>query len=105
VALTAYEIVDKEFREADIKLSYDTPEARLVSEAARPRLPSGPARGTIALISLLGGLIAGIGLAFVREYRNRGVRGIHDIKDFVGGRVIATIPRVFPRRWRRAGLL
>ena len=44
------------------------------------------------------------GLAFVREYLNRGIRSIHDIEDFVGVRVIATIPHVFRRRWRHAGL-
>jgi len=104
-ALTAYEVVDKEVEEADIKTSYGMPEVRLVSDASAPRLPSAPLRGTIALVSLIGGLIVGIGLAFFREYLNRGVRSIHDIEDFVGVRVIATIPRMFRRRWRHAGLL
>ena len=62
-AATAYEFIDKEFKEADIKLSYAVPEVRLVSQAEPPRLPSSPLRGTIALVSLLGGLVVGIGLA------------------------------------------
>jgi tyrosine-protein kinase Etk/Wzc len=105
VGLTAYEMVDKESKASDINLSYATPEARLVSEAVLPRVPSGPARATIALISLISGLIVGVGVAFILEYLNRGVRSIHDIEDFVGIRVIATIPRVLQRRWRHAGLL
>jgi uncharacterized protein involved in exopolysaccharide biosynthesis len=104
-AVAAYEAVDKEFKEADIKGSYGMPEARLVSIAAAPQLPSSPRRGTMALVSLFGGLIVAVGLAFFREYLNRRVRGIPDIEDFVGVKVLATIPRVSPRRWREAGLL
>ena len=104
IALVAYENADRQFRETDMKLSYAMPEARLVSEAAPPQLPSSPPRATIALVSLLGGLVVGVGLSFLLEYLNRGVRSIHDIEDFVGVKVIATIPRVFRRRWRHAGL-
>jgi succinoglycan biosynthesis transport protein ExoP len=101
----AYQIVDKEFQEADIKNSYAMPEVGLVSEAVAPRLPSSPRRGYIALASLIGGLVVALCLAFFLEYLNRRVRWIHDIEDFVGVKVLATIPRVSRRRWRHAGLL
>ncbi len=104
ISLVAYENADRQFRETDMKLSYAMPEARLVSKAAPPQLPSSPPRATIALVSLLGGLVVGVGFSFLLEYLNRGVRSIHDIEDFVGVKVIATIPRVFRRRWRHAGL-
>jgi uncharacterized protein involved in exopolysaccharide biosynthesis len=104
-AATAYEIVDKEVKEADIKYSYAMPEVRLVSEAAIPHLPSSPARGIIGLASLVSGLVAGIGLALFTEYLNRRVRGIEDVEDFVGIKVLATIPRMSGSRWRRASLL
>jgi uncharacterized protein involved in exopolysaccharide biosynthesis len=100
VALTAYEIVEKEFKEADIKHSSPMPEVRLVSQAAQPNLPSSPLRGMIALIGALGGLVVGIGIAFILEYVNRGVRGIHDVEEFVGVKVLATIPRISLRQWR-----
>jgi uncharacterized protein involved in exopolysaccharide biosynthesis len=96
VALAAYEIVEKEFKEADIKHSYPMPEVRLVSQAVPPRLPSSPARATIALVSFLGSLVVSVGLAFFLEYLNRRVRDIHDIEDFVGITVLGTIPRVEP---------
>jgi uncharacterized protein involved in exopolysaccharide biosynthesis len=101
----AYQIVDKEFQEADIKNSYTMPELGLVSEAIAPRLPSSPRRGYMALASVVAGLVVGLGLAFFLEYLNRRVRGIHDIEDFVGVKVLATIPRVSQRQWRQAGLL
>jgi uncharacterized protein involved in exopolysaccharide biosynthesis len=104
-ALNAYEIVDKSFREADIKYSYEIPDVRLVSQAAPPRLPSAPLRGTITLASLLSGLVVALFLAFVLEYLNPRVRSIQDIEDFVGVKVLTTIPRISRRRWRHAGLL
>jgi len=103
-ALTAYEIVDKEYRQADLNRSYTIPEVRLVSQAAVPRLPSSPLRGTITLASLLGGLVVAVSLGFFLEYLSRRVRGIHDLEDFVGVKVLATIPRISERRWRVAGL-
>jgi capsular polysaccharide biosynthesis protein len=81
------------------------PELGLVSEAIAPRLPSSPRRGYMALASVVAGLVVGLGLAFFLEYLNRRVRGIHDIEDFVGVKVLATIPRVSQRQWRQAGLL
>lgn len=103
-ALITYEVVEKQFKQVDISQSYATPEVRLVSQAVAPRLPSSPARGTIAGVALIGGLIVAVGLAFFLEYLNRRVRGIHDIEDLVGIKVLATVPRISQRRWRHAGL-
>lgn len=96
VALGAYEIVQKEFKESEIKNSSAAREVQLVSEAVPPHLPSGPARYIIALVALLGSLVVGIGLAFVLEYTNRRIRGIRDVETFVGLEVLATIP-LYPR--------
>jgi len=104
-AATAYEIIDKEFKQADINYSYRMPEVRLVSKAEPPRLPSSPRRGTIILVCLLGGLIVGVSLALFLEFLNRRVRGIDDVEDFVGVKVLATIPRISRFRSARAGLL
>jgi uncharacterized protein involved in exopolysaccharide biosynthesis len=104
-ALSAYEIVDKEYKQADIKRSYAMPEVRLVSPAVVPHLPSSPIPMKIALISLLGGSVIGLALAFSLEGLNRRFRGIHDVEDFVGVKVLATIPRIPRRRWHHAGLL
>jgi tyrosine-protein kinase Etk/Wzc len=104
VALNAYEVVDKEFQEAEIKKSYPMPEVRLISLADPPELPTSPNRIQIVAVALLGGLVVGVALAMLLEYLNRRVRGIRDVEDFVGLKVLATIPRVSRSRWRRAGL-
>ena len=91
VAYTTYGAVAKELKDAEIK-SDAMPEARLISPAFVPGLPSSPRRDIIALASLLTGLLAGVALAFFLEYINRTARGINAIEDFVGLKVIGTIP-------------
>jgi uncharacterized protein involved in exopolysaccharide biosynthesis len=91
VANTTYGIVAKELKGAEIR-AVSMPEARLVSSALVPGLPNKPRRGIILGSCLLGGLVAGVALAFFLEHINRSVRRISDIEDFVGLKVIATIP-------------
>ncbi len=91
VANTTYEAVAKEFKNAEIK-SDAMPEARLISPASVPRLPSSPRRDIIALASALAGLLVGLALAFFLEYINRTARGIHEFEEFVGLKIIGTIP-------------
>lgn len=88
-----YGAVAKELKDAEIR-SDAMPEASVISPAVAPELPSGPRRGIILLASLVAGLLGGVGLAFLLEYLNRTVRGIDDIEDAVGLKVIGTIPKV-----------
>lgn len=92
VANTTYGTVAKELKDAEIR-SDAMPEASVISPAFPPKLPSRPRCTLILLISVFIGLLVGVGLAFFLEYINRTVRGIHDIEDFVGLKVIGTIPR------------
>jgi uncharacterized protein involved in exopolysaccharide biosynthesis len=91
VANTTYDTVAKELKDAEIK-SDPMPEARLISPAFVSRLPSHPRREIIVLVSAFTGLLVGVVLAFFLEYINRTVRGVDDIEDFVGLKVIGTIP-------------
>ena len=91
VANTTYGTVAKELKDAEIK-SDAMPEARLISPALAPQLPSRPRRGIIVLASLLTGLLVSVALAFFLEYINRTARGINEFENFVGLKVIGTIP-------------
>jgi uncharacterized protein involved in exopolysaccharide biosynthesis len=95
VANTAYGTVARELRDAEIK-SDPMPEARLISLAFVSELPTKPRRIMIVGTALLAGLLVGVALAFFLEYINRTIRGIKDIEDLVGLKVIATIP-LLPR--------
>lgn len=102
-AQTAYESTQKDLKVAENNLAYPLPEVRLVSDAVPPHVPGSPIRIKIAAIALIGGLVAGIGFAFFLELINRRIRCIDDVEDFIGIRVLATIPRVSKRQWRAAG--
>lgn len=91
VASATYGTVAKDLKDAEIR-SDVMPEARLISPAFVPQLPSRPRRDVFLGVSLLAGLFVGIALAFFLEYINRTARGINDIESFVGLRVIGIIP-------------
>jgi uncharacterized protein involved in exopolysaccharide biosynthesis len=96
VANTTYGTVARELKDAELK-SDTLPDARLISPASVPELPISPNRPIIALASLTTGFLAGVALAFFLEYMNRKARGINDVENFVGVKVIGTIP-VAPQR-------
>lgn len=103
VANTTYATVAKELKDAEIK-SDAAPGARLISPATVPRLPSHPRRDLILVASLFTGLLAGVALAFFREYINRTVRGIKDIEEIIGLKIIGTIPRAEMHKAKRGSL-
>ncbi len=93
IADATYQTVAKEMKDAEMKASDTMPEARLISPALPPQLPTKPRRDIITLAALLSGLLVGVALAFFLEYIDRTARGIHDFEVFVGLKVIGTIPR------------
>jgi uncharacterized protein involved in exopolysaccharide biosynthesis len=97
VANTAYEAVFKQLKEAEMKTDA-LAEARLISPALVPQLPSRPRRLIFLGVAALTGFLVGVALAFFLEYVNRTARRLEDIEDFVGLKVIGTIPLARPTR-------
>jgi uncharacterized protein involved in exopolysaccharide biosynthesis len=95
VANTAYEAVAKALKEAEMKTDALV-EARLISPALVPQLPSRPHRLVFSGVAAFAGFLAGVALAFFLEYVNRTARRIEDIEGFVGLKVIGTIPLARP---------
>ena len=103
VANTAYATVAKQLKDLEIK-SDSIPDARLISEAFVSELPTSPRREIYLGASLLAGLLFGVLIAFLLEYMNGKVRGIGDIEEFVGVKVIGAIPRMrFPQLTQGGG--
>jgi uncharacterized protein involved in exopolysaccharide biosynthesis len=100
VAHTAYEAVAKALKEAEMK-SDALAEARLISPALVPQLPSRPRRLIFLGVAALTGFLVGVALAFFLEYVNRTARRLEDIEEFVGLKVIGTIPLARPTTLRR----
>src|SRR5258705_4475296 len=97
VANTSYEAVAKALKEAEMKTDA-LAEARLISPALVPQLPSRPRRLIFLGVAALTGFLVGVALAFFLEYVNRTARRLEDIDDFVGLKVIGTIPLARPTR-------
>lgn len=93
VANTAYITISEQLKDAEIT-SDPMPEARLISAPLVSKVPTSPHRGTYLGTALLAGLLFGVTLAFFLEYMNHRVQGIDDVEEFVGLKVIGTIPRV-----------
>jgi uncharacterized protein involved in exopolysaccharide biosynthesis len=94
VALNATEVVEREYREAEIRAAYAPQDAFLAAAAIAPQVPSGPSHLIFGLVSFLGALMVGICIAFLLEYLNWRVRSIRDVEDLIGVKVIGTIPRL-----------
>lgn len=79
-------------------------DARIVSYAAVPEAPSFPKIGTSLLLSLIAALVAGIGLALLREVVDNTFRSSEDVEKETGARVLGHIPKIENWRARRRGL-
>ena len=65
---------------------------RIVDVAAVPERPVRPQRGTLLAISGVLGLLAGLGLAFLRNSLRPGIKNAEDIEQHLGLHVFATVP-------------
>jgi uncharacterized protein involved in exopolysaccharide biosynthesis len=100
IALATFETVEKEYQARQIKDAYAARDVQLVAEAVPPQVPDGPTRPIFALVGFLSALLLGSCGAFVLEYLDNSVRGIHDVEELLGIKVLTTIPRVTQFRAR-----
>lgn len=69
-------------------------EARILTVAEPPSSKSAPKTGVILLLAIVGGLIAGAGLAVLRETLDRRLRSAQQVKAKLGLPVAGTVPAV-----------
>src|SRR5206468_5112204 len=74
------------------------PDARLISRAEAPILPSSPNKLRFLLLGTFGGLAIGGALAFVRQGFDRRIRQAWDVETVTGIPVFGFLPKV--SRWR-----
>jgi succinoglycan biosynthesis transport protein ExoP len=72
----------------------ETPDARILSSAAPPTTSSSPKRGLLLAAAVLLGLVAGGGLAWLREVTTTTLRTEREVDDALGLRCLGTIPGV-----------
>ena len=75
-----------------------TPDARVISEAVPPAVPSYPKPKLILSLTLTGGLLLGLAVMYVVETGQRGIRSEREVTELLGVPTLALVPRLDPAR-------
>ncbi|MBP0581188.1 polysaccharide biosynthesis tyrosine autokinase [Labrys sp. LIt4] len=77
--------------------TFEARDARIITPAVAPGVPSSPKRTQIILTSLILGLIVGIGAAYLKEALNAGFTTPREIETLLEMPLLASISRFSPR--------
>lgn len=89
-----YETLLTRFQEVTAQNDIQQPDARVVSQAAIPLLPSQPNKKMIAILALIASGTLGVMLAMLVEYFERGFRSPHQFELATGVRGLGIIPAI-----------
>lgn len=87
-----YEALMQRAKETGISGELKTSNVRIVDEAQQPRRPARPRKTTNALLGLLGGLMAGLGLAFFLEFIDNRIKNPDEIQVHLGLSFLGLVP-------------
>src|SRR3984885_269374 len=87
-----YDGLLQKLKEAGITAGLRTSNIRVVDPALVPTAPAGPQKARNIVLSVLVGLVGGIGLALFREYLDNTVKSPDDIESLVGLPSLAVVP-------------
>ncbi|MFK7941524.1 MAG: polysaccharide biosynthesis tyrosine autokinase [Paracoccaceae bacterium] len=96
-----YEYFLGRLKETSVQEGIHQPDARILSFAVVPELPSKPRKSVILALSMIGGLVLGSALVLLREMRHTGFRNAADLEAATGVTVIGQIPRAPNARRRK----
>ena len=92
-----YDAVLKRLKETGITGGLETNNVRVIEEARVPLAPVRPNKSLYLIVSVIIGLVAGIGAAFAIEYFDTTLKSPEDVEQHLGLPVIAIVP-LFPRK-------
>lgn len=87
-----YESFLQAFTSSVSQQSYPVADARVITPATRPLVPSAPRKKLVLSFGALAGLIAGIGLAFLRNALDRTLRSPRQLREEFGLECIGEMP-------------
>ncbi len=87
-----YDGLLQKLKEAGITAGLRSSNIRVVDPALVPTAPAGPQKTKNILMSILVGLVGGIGLALFREYLDNTVKSPDDVESLVGLPSLAVVP-------------
>jgi len=87
-----YEAVLKRLKETGVTGGVEANNVRVVEEAVMPRVPVRPRRMQNLLISIVAGLVVGVGVALTVEYFDTTLKTPDQVESLTGHPVIGVIP-------------
>ncbi|HEX5423309.1 MAG TPA: polysaccharide biosynthesis tyrosine autokinase [Candidatus Acidoferrales bacterium] len=87
-----YDGLLQKLKEADIAAGLRSSNIRIVDPALTPTTPAGPEKARNIALSLIIGLLGGIGLAVFREYLDNTVKSPDEIESLTGLPLLAVVP-------------
>jgi succinoglycan biosynthesis transport protein ExoP len=95
---TVYELLQGRLNEAEIAVAVKDASVQVVDSAVTPVSPSSPRPAINLAAGLAVSLMLGLGLAFIREYRDKSVHSRRDVLVATGVPVLGLIPRIAKAR-------
>ena len=93
-----YEAVLKRLKETGITGGLETNNVSVIEEATQPRIPIRPRKSINLLISIIVGLLVGVGTALTIEYFDTTVKTPDDVERYLGLPVIGIVPQFVAKR-------
>ena len=91
-----YDILLAKIKEANVEGNQDASNIRVAEKASIPMDPVKPKKKLNLLLSVIVGLMVGVGLAFLIEYMDRSLHTEDDVQKYLGLPVLAVVPLVEP---------
>jgi capsular exopolysaccharide synthesis family protein len=89
-----YEMLLQRMKEADLGRMMRVNNVRIVDRATEPTVPSRPRVSVIIAVSLLVGLLCGIGLAWAREQLDSSLKTQTDVEQTLGATFLGLLPDI-----------
>lgn len=87
-----YDTLLEKIKTSDIEENLDVSNIRIAEKAVTPAAPVKPNKKMNLILGAVLGLMAGIGLAFLREYMDQSLRTEDDVQKHIGLPVLSVIP-------------
>jgi polysaccharide biosynthesis transport protein len=87
----------------DLNSHLEGPTTRVLEAALPSTRPVWPRMPVVLAVSLIGGLALGVGLAFLRDWRDQTVRSATEVTSILGVPVLGAIPSMSRRRFAARG--
>ena len=89
-----YQTFMQRYQETLQQQSFPISEARVITGATSPQVPSYPRRGLVSALGLLFGVLFGAGVGVVRERRDRVFRSASQVRDELGLELLGLLQKV-----------